>query len=108
MPSGGCLEPGKAWLYSFPFLYKKGYYTNTLNPTLALLFRVSLVAQMVKSLLVMWEIRVQSLGQKDPLRRKWQPTPVLLPGKAMDGGPWQALVHGITESDTTEQLHSLA
>ena len=81
MPSGGCLEPGKAWLYSFPFLYKKGYYTNTLNPTLALLFRVSLVAQMVKSLLVMWEIRVQSLGQKDPLRRKWQPTPVLLPGK---------------------------
>ena len=26
----------------------------------------------------MW---VQSLGQEDPWRRKWQPTPVFLPGK---------------------------
>ena len=26
----------------------------------------------------MW---IQSLGQEDPLERKWQPTPVFLPGK---------------------------
>ena len=26
--------------------------------------------------------QVQSLGQEDPLRRKWQPTPVFLPGKS--------------------------
>ena len=39
---------------------------------------------------------------------KWQPTPVLLPGKShgrrslIDYSPW-----GCEESDTTERLHSL-
>ena len=28
------------------------------------------------------ETWVQSLGQEDPLRRKWKPTPVLLAGKS--------------------------
>ena len=42
----------------------------------------SLVAQMVKNLLAVWETWVQSLGWKDPGRRKWQPTPVVLPGKS--------------------------
>ena len=27
------------------------------------------------------ELQVQSLGQEDPLKRKWQPTPIFLPGK---------------------------
>ena len=39
-------------------------------------------------------------------RRKWQPTPVLLPGKSHG---WRSLVGcrlwGHTESETTEQLH---
>ena len=42
----------------------------------------SLVAQMVKNLPAMQETPVQSPGQKDPWRRKWQPTPVFLPGKS--------------------------
>ena len=31
-------------------------------------------------------------------RRQWQPTPVLLPGKSMDGGAWWAAVHGVAKS----------
>ena len=41
----------------------------------------SLVAQTVKNLPAMWETWVRSLGQKDPQRREWLPTPVFLPGK---------------------------
>ena len=33
-------------------------------------------------------------------RRQWHPTPVLLPGKSMDGGAWQAVVHGVTKGWT--------
>ena len=33
-------------------------------------------------------------------RRKWQPTPVLLPGKSMDGGAWWAAVRGVAKSRT--------
>jgi len=35
-------------------------------------------------------------------KRKWQATPVFLPGKSMDRGAWQAIVHGVTkELDTS-------
>ena len=40
------------------------------------------VAQMIKNLPAMQEMRVQSLGQQDPLERKWKPTPISLPGKS--------------------------
>ena len=65
--------------------------------------RASRVAQRVKCLPAMQETWVQSLGWEDPLGRKWQPTPVLLPGKS-DG--WRSLVGyspwGCKELDTTE------
>ena len=36
-------------------------------------------------------------------RRKWQPTPVFLPGESRDGGAWwPAVWGGRTESDMTE------
>ena len=44
--------------------------------------RASLVAQTVKRLPAMQEIRVHSWVGKIPWRRKWQPTPVFLPGKS--------------------------
>ena len=33
-------------------------------------------------------------------RRQWHPNPVLLPGKSMNGGAWQAAVHGVAKSRT--------
>ena len=37
---------------------------------------------------------------KIPWRRKWQPTPVFLPGKSMDREAWLATVHGVAKSWT--------
>ena len=72
-------------------------------------------ASVVKNLPAMqetWlETQVQSLGQKDPVEKEWQPTPVFLPGKShgqrsLAGcSPW-----GHKESDTTSLLstHTVA
>ena len=66
----------------------------------------SMLAQMVKTLPAMQETWVRSLGQEDPWRRKWQPTPVFLNGKSHG---WRSLAGyspwGHKESDTTERLH---
>ena len=65
--------------------------------------RTSLVAQLVKNLPVMQETWVQFLGREVLWGRKWQPTPVFLPGESQG---WGRLVGcrlwGRTESDTTE------
>ena len=66
----------------------------------------SLVAQMVKHLPTTRETGFNPWVRKIPWRRKWQPTPVLLPGKSHG---WRRLVGyspwGHNESDTTERLH---
>ena len=51
--------------------------------------RTSLVAQMGKHLLTMWETGFDPWVRKTLWRRKWQPTPVLLPGKS---NGWKSLV----------------
>ena len=33
-------------------------------------------------------------------RRKWQPTPVFLPGESQNGGAWWAAVYGVAQSWT--------
>ena len=64
----------------------------------------SLVAQRVKHLPAMRETWVWSLGWEDPWRRKWQPTPVFLPGESHG---WRSMVGyspwGRKELDTTER-----
>ena len=61
----------------------------------------SLVAHRVKYLPAMQETWVPSYVRKISWRRKWQPTPVLLPGKSHG---WkslvQAIVHGVAKSQT--------
>ena len=68
----------------------------------------SLVAQMVKRLLTMWETWVQSLDWEDILEKEMKPTPVYLPGKSHG---WRSLVGsdpwGHKESDKIEELHSI-
>ena len=63
----------------------------------------TLVAQRVKRLPAMWETRVWSLGQEDPLEKDmatWLQHSCL--ENPMDGGAWWAIniVHGVAESRT--------
>ena len=73
---------------------------STLPPGFA-----SLVAQAVKNLPAMWRPRFDPWVRKIPWRRKWQPTPVFLPGEfhgqrsLVDYSP-----RGHKELDTTERL----
>ena len=40
---------------------------------------------------------------KIPWRSAWKPTPVFLPGESpRTEVPWEAKIHGVAESDTTE------
>ena len=65
-----------------------------------------MVAQMVERLPKCGRPGFDPWVEKISWRRKWQPTPVLLPGKSygqrslVGYHPW-----GHKESDTTEQLH---
>ena len=43
---------------------------------------------------------VQSLGRKEPLGTKWQPTPGFLPGNPVDRGAQQATVYVVAKSQT--------
>ena len=53
----------------------------------------------------MQETWVWSLGQEDPLKKEMAtPLQSSCLGNSMDRGTWWAIVHGVTESDTTEQL----
>ena len=62
----------------------------------------SLLAQMVKNLPAIQKTQVQPLSQEDPQRKKWQPTPVFLPGEfhgwAIGHSPW-----GRKASDMSER-----
>ena len=53
------------------------------------------MAQMVRSLPAMQETWVQSLGEEEPLEKEMANDSSIL---AMEGGAWQAIVHGVTKS----------
>ena len=61
----------------------------------------SLVAQTVKSLPAMQETWVRSLDQKDPMEKEIATYPSTLTWRIpMDGGTWEATVHGVTKIQT--------
>ena len=61
----------------------------------------SLVSQMVKRLPTMWETRVQSLGQEDPLEKEMAThSSILGLENPMDEEAWQATGHGVAKSRT--------
>ena len=57
--AGGFFTPSATWEAVFPPRYQR-----------ALKLKASLVAQMVKHLPTMWETRIRSLGQEDPLEKE--------------------------------------
>ena len=66
------------------------------------------MAQTVQGLPTVWETQVQSLGWEDLLEKKWQPTPVFLPGKSHGRRNLEGYnLWGRKQSDTPEQLHFL-
>ena len=71
-------------------------------------YGASLVSQMVKSLPVMQETWVQSLGQEDPLEKEMATHSRFLPGKSHEWRSLAGLVGyspwGRKESDPTKQL----
>ena len=64
-----------------------------------MLLKASLVAQTVKNMPAMWETWVQSLDWEDPLE-KGMPTHSSILAQRIQGGAWQATVHGVTKSKT--------
>ena len=58
---------------------------------------------MVKNLPAMQETQVLSLGQEDPLEKRWLPTPVFLPGEFLGQRNLVGYsLWGHKETDTTE------
>ena len=94
------------WIWWFYFFSK---YFSVIFTFCLYICKTFLVAQTVKHLPTMQETLFPSLGQEDLLEKKWQPTPVFLPGKSPwteEPGRLQSM--GRTESDTTEHLHFLS
>ena len=51
------------------------------------------------------EMGVRSLGQEDPLRRKWHPTLVFLPGESHGRGAWLPTIHRVAKNQTLFSMH---
>ena len=55
---------------------------------------------MLKKLPAVQETQVRFLGQEDPLEKGMTSHSIILVKNSMDRGAWQAVVHGVTKSQT--------
>ena len=78
-----------AWRVTVHRVAKNWIQLKQLSLDAILILGASLVAQMVKRLLQCGRPEFDPWVEKIPWRRKWQPTPVLLPGKFHG---WRSLV----------------
>ena len=68
----------------------------------------SVVAQMIKNPLAMWETWVHSLVWKDPLEEGMTTHSSIIAWRIpMDRGAWWAIVHGVTKRHDCATKHSL-
>ena len=64
---------------------------------------------MIKNLPAVKETQVQSLGWEDPLEKGMATHSSILAWRIpLDRGAWWAIVHGVTESDTTDNNNDRA
>ena len=100
------MDDWKMFFFSFVlvFLYQISKYINILSKCNHLLmdrylYEASLVAQTVKSLPVIQETQVLSLGREDPMEKQnANPLQYSFLQNSMDGGTWCATVPGIAKS----------
>ena len=64
--------------------------------------RASLITEVVKSLPLMWETRVRSLGQEDPLEKEMATLSRILPGKYREQ---KNLVHRVVKESEMDWLN---
>ena len=67
------------------------------------------VAQWLRICLPMQEMQKTPFNawvEKIPWKRKWQPTPVFLPGESHEQRSWWAVVHGVVKSWTRLCMHT--
>ena len=90
--SSGCEN---VTMKGFKVIHSKKFYMLSKNTAPAFL-----VARPVENLPITQGTRVRFLGQEDLRRRKWQPTPVFLPGESYGQRRLAATVHEVTKSRT--------
>ena len=75
----------------------KHKHTHTHTHTQGKSLRLQEPGSAVKKLPAMQETQGQSLGQEDPWRRKWQPTPVFPSGKFHGQRRLGVTIHGVAK-----------
>ena len=95
-----CLHTGYLWKKKRSFHFHVGKYVGV--GLLACILRVGLPLWLSgkESTCQCKRCRFDAWVGKIPWRRKWQPTPVFLPGKSMDRETWWATVHGAEKNQT--------